>query len=466
MRKALCLWLVFILAGCAIGPDYQRPSVDLPQNWPVVSDGISSASWRIFNDPVLLELLAEGQRNNLDVALAVARVDEARALLGRSDSDLYPAVGATVERSRTRQSQRSAMPLPPGTDPVNSSTRAVLSASYELDLWGKLRRSSEAVRSELLASEAARDTVLLTLASDIASGYFALLSLDQQVAITRRTVAARNESYKLQKMRFDAGISSEYELLQIEAETATASAQQADLEARRAQQENALTVLLGRSPREILSAAVNRGTPSTPKAVVVPAGLPSELLLRRPDIVAAEQRLVAANARIGVARAGYFPSISLTGYVGSESTALSDLFSGPTRVFQFATNLLQPIFNAGRVGYEVDAANARQQQALAQYRLAIANAFRDVQDGLVAQRQARLALDAEQARVNALVRAHQLVNLRYRNGTASFLEVLDAERNLLQSEINRADAERRQRVAIADLFKALGGGWGETQAAQ
>lgn len=462
MRKLLALCLVLIFGGCtAVGPNYQRPAVDVPQQWSAASDGVSVASWRIFNDPVLLELLAEGERNNLDLALAVARVDEARALLGRSNADLYPAIGATVDHSRTRQSQRSAMPLPAGVDPLSSSTRVALSASYEVDLWGKLRRATEAARAELLGSQAAHDTVRLALASDIASAYFALLSLDQQVAITRRTVAARNESYKLQKMRFDAGISSEYELLQIEAETATALAQQAALEGQRAQQENALSVLLGRSPRDIVAGALSRGAATTPTAIVVPAGLPSDLLLRRPDIVEAEQRLVAANARIGVARAGYFPSISLTGYLGSESTALSDLFSGPTRIFQFATSLLQPIFNANRVGYEVDAANARQQQALAQYRLAIANAFRDVQDGLVGQRQARLALEAEQARVNALLRAHELVNLRYRNGTASFLEVLDAERNLLQAQINRADAERRQRAAIADLFKALGGGWDE-----
>lgn len=444
-----------------VGPDYRRPDVELPQRWQATNDKVTSASWRIFNDPVLIDLIDEGERAHLDLALAVARVDEARALLGRSNADLYPALGATIERSRTRLSQRSSTPLPPVFDPLNSNTRVALSTSYELDLWGKLRRGSEAARAELLASQAARDSVLLTVASDIARGYFALLALDEQVAITVRTLAARNESYKLQKMRFDAGISSAYELLQIEAETATALAQQADLEAQRAQQQTALTVLLGRSPREIVAAAVKRGAPMTPSAILVPAGLPSELLLRRPDLVQAEQRLVAANARIGVARAGYFPSISLTGYVGSESRALGDLFSGPTRIFRFATNLLQPIFNAGRVDFEVSAADARQQQALAQYRQAIASAFGDVQDGLVSQRQARLALEAEQARTNALLRAHELVNLRYRNGTASFLEVLDAERNLLQAQLNRSDAERRQRSAIADLFKALGGGWSE-----
>lgn len=460
MHKRAIAIASLMVAGCAtVGPDYRQPAVDIPQEWAAASHDMTAATWSIFRDPVLLELLAEAERNNQDLALAVARVDEARALVGRTNADLFPAIGLNVDHSRTRQSQRGSIPLPAGFNPVNSVTRVALSASYEIDLWGRLRRASEAARAELLATQGARDAVRLTLASDIARSYFAMLTLDQQVAITERTVAARNESYNLQKMRFDAGISSEYELFQIEAETATALAQQAGLAAQRGQQENALAVLLGRSPRAIVGAAIKRGAPSTPAVIVVPAGLPSELLLRRPDLIEAEQRLIAANARIGVARAGYFPSISLTGYVGSASTALSDLFSGPTGIFQFATAILQPIFNAGRVGYEVDAANARQQQALAQYRLAIANAFRDVQDGLISQREARRQLDAEQARVNALVRAHELVNLRYRNGTASFLEVLDAERNLLQAQVNRAEAERRQRAAVADLFKALGGGW-------
>lgn len=338
MRRLIVPLALLMLNGCAlIGPDYRRPEIDLPQQWqPTTSDSLS-AGWHVFDDRVLIGLLQEGERNNLDLALAVARVDEARALVGRSNADLYPAIGATINRSRTRLSQRSFIPLPAGKNPVSNNTRVALSASYELDLWGKLRRASEAARAELLATQAAHDTVALTLASDIARGYFALLALDEQVVITERTVAARNEAYKLQKMRFDAGISSTYEVLQIEAETATALAQQAGLIEQRAQQENALTVLLGRSPREIVAAAVARGVPATPGAIVVPAGLPSQLLLRRPDLVQAEQRLIAASARIGVARAGYFPSISLTGYVGSESMALSDLFSGPTRIF----NLLQ-----------------------------------------------------------------------------------------------------------------------------
>lgn len=457
MRNLIVACLL-LLGGCALGPTYERPTIDLPSQWPSLS-GAAQPNWQIFGDPVLTELIAEARSHNADLAVALARVEESRALLGIAEAARFPAIGATVDVSKTRQTQRGTMPLPADTDPVNTSTRVALSASYELDLWGRLRNASAAARAELLASEAARDSVALTLDSDVARAYFALLALDQQLAITARTIEARLESYRLQTMRYDAGISSQYELLQIEAETVTARARQAELAEARARQENALAVLLGRSPRVLMATTMIRGTPTAQTAVVAPGGLPSELLLRRPDIAAAEQRLIAANARIAAARAGYFPSITLTGYAGSESTALSDLFSGPTRIFQFATNLLQPIFNADRVGFAVRAARAREAQALAQYQLAIANAFRDVADALAAQQQARLALEAEHARVKALRRAHELVNLRYRNGTASFLEVLDAERNLLQAELNQADALQRQRSAVADLIKALGGGW-------
>lgn len=260
-------------------------------------------------------------------------------------------------------------------------------------------------------------------------------------------------------MRFDAGISSEYELFQIEAERATALVQQAGMAAQRGQQENALAVLLGRSPREIVEAAIKRGAPSTPAAIVVPAGLPSELLLRRPDIrrsrTAFDRRQCAHRRRpSGLLSVDFFDRLCRQRKHGAQRFVFRT-----DRHFSICQAILQPIFNAGRVGYQVDSASARQQQALAQYRLAIANAFRDVQDGLVSQREAWRQLDAEQARVNALVRAHEVVNLRYRNGTASFLEVLDAERNLLQAQVNRAEADRRQRAAVADLFKALGGGW-------
>jgi multidrug efflux system outer membrane protein len=299
----------------------------------------------------------------------------------------------------------------------------------------------------------------------VVQAYYSLRSLDEQVAATQRSVTSRAESLALQKKRYDAGVISEFEYRQLEAEELAARAQLPVLESRRAQQENALAVLLGRSPRAIYTgvvvenAAASDESARPQQALVVPAGLPSELLLRRPDLVEAEQRLIAANARIGAARAAYFPFVSITGFFGGESVAMSELFTGPAGTWQAAASLTQPIWNAGRVGAQVDAANARQRQALAQYQLAIQNAFRDVRDAVVAQSKTREQFDAENRRAATLREALRLAKLRYQSGVASQLDVLDAERNLLAAELNRSDALRAQRAAVADLFKALGGGW-------
>ena len=258
---------------------------------------------------------------------------------------------------------------------------------------------------------------------------------------------------------------SEYDLHQAEADVATVQSQLRPISLARSKQETALTLLLGRSPRDVMSASVQRGSPSLP-ATTVPDGLPSDLLLRRPDLKDAEQRLVALNARIGVARAQYFPSLSLTGYVGGESVAFSDLFTGPARIFQFAANISQPIFNAGRLGYMVDVAEARRDQALIQYKQAVANAFGDVRNALSAQASAQQVMTYESTRSDALGAAYKQAELRYQAGIASRLELLDVERNYLQAQLNRLDAERAQRSAVADLFKALGGGWKKQEVAK
>jgi multidrug efflux system outer membrane protein len=293
--------------------------------------------------------------------------------------------------------------------------------------------------------------------------YYSLRSLDEQVAATQRSVTSRAESLALQKKRYDAGVISEFEYRQLEAEELAARAQLPVLEQQRARQENALAVLLGRSPRAIYVDTVVEKAADEPagqqRVLVVPAGLPSELLLRRPDLVEAEQRLIAANARIGAARAAYFPSLSITGFFGGESAAMSELFTGPAGTWQAAASLTQPIWNTGRVSAQVDAANARQRQTLAQYQLAIQNAFRDVRDAVVAQSKTREQFDAENRRAATLREALRLAKLRYVSGVASQLDVLDAERNLLAAELNRSDALRAQRAAVADLLKALGGGW-------
>jgi multidrug efflux system outer membrane protein len=274
----------------------------------------------------------------------------------------------------------------------------------------------------------------------------------------RRLLDSRQERIGLNQKQVEVGILSEYDLHQAEADVAAVQSQLVSIAQARNKQETTLTLLLGRSPRDVMSTSVQRGTPSLPVASV-PEGLPTDLLLRRPDLIDAEQRLVALNARIGVARAQYFPSISLTGYVGGESVAFSDLFSGPARIFQFAANVTQPIFNAGRIGFMVDVADARHEQALVQYKQAVANAFGDVRNALSAQDSARQVLTYESTRSEALARAYKQAELRYQAGIASRLELLDVERNYLQAQLNRLDAERAQRSAVADLFKALGGGW-------
>lgn len=471
MYKYLGVALVLVLTGCvSLAPDYERPAVELPAAW-AGPEGQSAAAagapwWTIYGDARLDRFVEEALTHNANLAAAVARVDEARAQLGETRAGQFPTVEANLSRDRTRSSLRTATPLPAGVGRERNNARATLDVSYELDLWGRLRDTTAAVRAELLATEAARETVRIALAADVVQGYFALQALDEQLDATRRALATRSESLALQKIRFENGVISEFDYRQLEAEVQAARAQLPALERDRARQENALAVLLGRSPKAIYEDTVvaqaepTDATTAKSPALVVPAGLPSELLLRRPDLVEAEHRLIAANARIGAARAGYFPSITLTGFLGSESAALGDLFTGPAGIAQVAAAVTQPIWNAGRVGAQVEAANARQRQALAQYQQAIRNAFRDVRDAITAQVKTREQFDAERERVAALRETLRLARLRYANGIASQLDVLDAERNLLTAELNRSDALRAQRAAVADLFKALGGGWG------
>ena len=466
MRKLAIIALAALLAACAsVGPDYVKPEVDLPTGWrDAPADGTKAQEadwWKLYDDPVLDRLVAEALKNNANLALAVARVEEARAIVSVTAADQQPQVSASADRRRTQFSQRAPLPVPPGVSTRQSDTRVSLDVSYEIDLWGKLRNATKAARADLLATEAAQETVRVTLTADVAQGYFALRSLDGQLAAQRRAVAARGESLAMQKRRFEVGDISEFEYRQLDAELAAERAQVPVLEQQRAQQENALAVLLGRSPKAIYESALDAGSDPEEQgaAIVVPAGVPSDLLLRRPDLVRAEQGLIAANARIGVARAAYFPSISLTGYLGSESVALSDLFTGPAGIGQAALALSQPIYQGGRIEAQVKAANARERQAFAQYQLAVQNAFREVRDALVAQAKARDRLDAERDRATSLRIALRFARLRYENGLSSQLEVLDAERNLLAAEQNRIDALRAQRAAIADLFKALGGVW-------
>lgn len=459
-----------LLSGCAAGPDFLRPILELPSAWSrstapqapaqaQAADTVGERWWSLYADPVLDRLVDEALAQNADAQVAAARVLEARAVAGLSDADLLPTVSAGLTGDRSKSTLLGTFPRPADLPRTQNHYRASLDASYEIDLWGKYRRASEAARADLFAAVSAREAVRLSLSAGVAQQYFALLAAAAQEKVAQRTVATRADTLTLFRKRLEVGALSDYDLRQAEAEEAAARSQLAALIRQRDRAESALAVLLGRSPRQVMEGSVARGTPDSPPELTVPAALPSELLLRRPDLQEAEQKLIAANARIGAARAQYFPSVGLTAYTGGESIAFSKLFTGPAGIFQFAAGITQPIWNAGRIGFGVEAAEARHEQALAQYKQAVANAFKDVRDALAAQTAARDTLAAESSRVVALEKALTQANLRLEAGIASRLDVLDVERNLLAAELARIDAQRAQRAALADLFKALGGGW-------
>jgi multidrug efflux system outer membrane protein len=460
VRKAAVLFLV-ALAGCtSLGDDYQQPAIELPQAWKESGPRYAEDGrwWRIYEDEQLDRLVDEALEKNADLVIAAARVDEARALTQVAESSYFPTVTANGSASRQQISQRTATAFP-GVPTRFSDYRATLNVQYEVDLFGRIRSGVRAARAELEASEAAREAVRLALAAQVAKSYFLLRALDEQVQLTRDTVKLQEEALALQKKRFDAGVLSEFEYRQLEAETASIRAQLPPLERDREQGEAALLALLGRNPREIFEDRVARreSLNDEPSAPVVPSGMPSELLLRRGDLVEAERGLAANHARVEVARAQMFPSIVLTGGIGSESSQLSNLFSGPAGIWNIGLALAQPIFAGGRLRAETDAARARENAALAQYQKVIQNAFSETRAALAAQTRAREAFDAESVRANALNETLRLARLRYNNGIASQLDVIDAERGLLAARSARIEALRAHRAAIADLFRALGG---------
>lgn len=454
--------VVALLAGCAMQPPYQRPpvEVEVPAAWKESAPRYAEDGrwWRIYADSSLDSLIDEALSGNADLVVAAARVDEARALLREAQAGFFPRVDTNASVSRQEISRRTATSFP-AIPREYSSYRATLNLSYELDLFGRLRSGAQAARAELEANEALRDAVRLALVAQVAKSYFALRSLDEQVALTRKTVSLREDALALQRKRHQAGVISEFELHQLESEAAAVRAQLPPLERDREREEAALAVLLGRTPRAIFEEKVARrlSEDEALAAAVVPSGLPSELLLRRPDLVEAERRLAAANARVGVARAEMFPSITLTALLGAESAALSNLFSGPAGLWTAAAAASQPIFAGGRLEARSAAAEARERAALAQYRKAIQSAFSEVRAALAAQTRSRESYEAESTRAAALAETLRHVRLRYENGIAGQLDVIDAERGLLAARSARIEALRAHRAAIADLFWALGG---------
>ena len=460
LRSLSAMFLVLAgLGGCAVGPDYQRPSVDAPQSFRFEDKDAKALAdtiwWEQFQDPVLNELITIALAENKDVKIAAARVDQFLGQLASTRGQMFPQAGAAFNAQRQRASERSLTPIVPGSSAIGELYDASLSVSWEIDLFGRLRRETESARANLLASEEGRRATILTLVSSVALSYINLRNLDRQLEIALATVDSRAESLRVFKLRFEGGTVSELELTQSQAEYDDTQARVPVIESQIAQQEHALSILLGRNP-----GAIRRGVELDRLTLpAVPSGLPSELLVRRPDLRQAEQNLISANALIGAARAQYFPSISLTGLLGSASTDLSDLFSGPAKAWSFGLGASVPIFTAGIIGGQVQQAEALQQQALLQYQRAIQTAFLEVEDGLVTIQKSRAQLEAQRRQVGTLATYARLARIRYENGYTSYIEVLDAERNLFNAQVSFTQTQSSVYAALVNLYKAMGGGW-------
>ena len=460
MRRHVAATLILLLsAGCTLGPDYRRPEVDVPAAWRLddrqARELADTAWWRQFDDPVLDGLIAEAVSGNKDLQLAAARIEQYAGRYGVARADLFPQAGAGAEYTRQKVTELGDNRPATGYQVTTDTFAVNVNAGWELDLWGRIRRGSEAARADLLASEEGRRAVVLSLVAGVAGAYVNLRDLDRQLEITRDTAKTREESYLIFKERFAGGVISDLELSQNRSQYEEAVARIPALEQAVTQQENGLCVLLGRN-----AGPIARGRSIDELALPeIPAGMPSHLLERRPDLRQAEQALIAANARIGVAKAAYFPVISLTGAYGSASGDLGDLFKGPASVWQYSAPVSMPIFTAGRIAGQVQEAEAVRQQALIAYQQAIQGAFRDVNDALAAQSQTRRQLAAQKDQVDSLVQYSDIARLRYENGYSDYLELLDAERSLFTAQLSYTQTKGALHQSLISLYKAMGGGW-------
>lgn len=468
-----------LLAGCAIGPDYQRPQGALPTAFAeapqataasaapgdadAASESAASASaatlvqkewWTLFGDETLNQLVAQARANNHDLLAAVARVEEAEGLLREAGATQWPQINAQAGGSRTEASTKTAT-WSSAAPRLRDARSAGLSTSFEIDLWGRLRRATEAARAQALSSQYARDTVELSVAGLVTASYLSLRAYDADLAITTESLTSREESLRVTKSRFDGGVASPLDVYQAEGALAAAQAQQATLRQGRALAQNQLALLTGQ-PGLAIAAGDLRQLPLPP---VPPAGLPSSLIEARPDLRQAEETLVAANAKIGVAKAAYFPQLSLTGNYGSESAALTNLFTAAAGTWSLGLAATMPLLDFGRTSARVDQANAQQKQALVAYQKAVQTAFKEVMDALVRLRESAASETAQANRVAATKQALQIAKLRYEAGYSAYLDVLDAQRSANDAQTSYIDSRQTRLSASVDLFKALGGGW-------
>lgn len=454
--RALIIFPILFLTACAMGPDYIRPKVNVAEKFrldPVEGGSIANLRWwELLQDETLQHLIRQALQENKDLKHAIASVEEYEARLGASRMDFIPNLG--FDANAPLFGRMGGFRFPGFPTPFNYYGQATL--NWEIDIWGKIRRSNEAARAELLEREESRHAVILTLVSAVAQAYFDLLQLDRQHEIAQQTLASWRQSLELSQAQLDAGVISRIEFDQIDAARAIAVKQTADLERQLRQKENELSVLLGKNPAPI---ARGQGLPAQPLPLQVPAGLPSDLLQRRPDILRAEQVLTAATARIGVAKASRFPRLSITGFLGVASPALSNLLLSGSDFGASGLGLAGPLLNAQSLGFEQRAMEAQARQALAQYEQTILVAFKEVEDALTAVHTANTQYKAQQEQVAAMQSTFQLANLRFQNGITSYVEVLLAKRALFEAESALMTTQRLHLVSIVQLYKALGGGW-------
>jgi len=430
--------------------------MEAPAAWRVTSmeaaDTANTAWWEQFQDPVLNELISTALQENKDIRIAAARLEQFMAQVSITRSGFYPQVGYGIAGSRDQASKNL---LPRGVDSLTETYQATLNVGWELDVWGRLQRATEAAQADLLAAEEGRRAVILTLVSSVATGYITLRGLDAQLEIAKDTVKSRKNSLDLFELQFEGGVISELTLAQVRSEYEQAVAAVPEIERQISLTENLLSVLLGRNP-----GSIQRGLPIDKLTLAsIPADIPSEILARRPDILEAEQNLIAANARIGVARAEYFPRLSLTGLAGVASGDLSNLFESDSSVWSIGADSLGAIFTGGRISAGVQQSEAYYKELLFRYQQTILTALREVEDALVSTQKAREKLQAQERRVTALDNYASLARLRYDNGYSSYIEVLDAERSLFDAELNAVRTQSDVIVGMINTYKAMGGGW-------
>jgi NodT family efflux transporter outer membrane factor (OMF) lipoprotein len=466
MRKLL-LSIAILAAGCTVGPNYHRPTVAVPENFrapaplpPAEASSVADLKWFVvFKDEKLQELIRAALQSNYDLRDAVARVEEARANLGIVRSNQFPQFAAGGSVQINRLSRDAETPIPKellASQNRNYGTAALQLLSFEIDIWGKLRRATESARASLLSADENRKAVVTTLVSDVATAYLTLRELDYALDISQRTLQSRQDSLKLTKQRQTGGVATLLDVRQAEQLVFTAAETIPALQQQIEQQENQLSLLLGENPRSIQR---GRGLTEQGFPPEIPAGMTSALLERRPDIRAAEQALVAANAQIGVARAAYFPEVSLSGALGGASTQLTGLFRGPNTLWNLAPQVTQPIFTAGRLKSTVQVSQAERERALIQYEKTIQTAFMEVSDALIAHQRTRESREQQESLETTLVDRVRLAYLRYHGGVDTQLDALDADRDLFQAQLDLAQLRLQEILTVVQLYKALGGGW-------